>query len=287
MFVIYKGQKYKCKLIDIVKIVLIEIKLLLKRFGRLLKIIFQKSDVILYMLIICLWLLYAFITNGIDNRHSQNQESLFLTLWNLKNSMYSSVVIAFAIGGFNHIKDYKETIIKQHYIYVDTMRDFDEIIRAVDNTNIWIYFYPLYNRKCLEKTITYLQKNDIMVNKNTNEFLVAIDVIQERIANIEQEIKTGHLLIKDEETMNLYLSWAKKKIPKVVLNNDKKDFMELLDLLFEIVEQLRYIWRRDEKDDVAILLILRKYNENMIKDDFYLRMYLPDFDLKDLLNRNQ
>lgn len=77
MFVKYKDQKYKCKLIDIVKIVLIEIKLLLKRFGRLLKIIFQKSDVILYMLIICLWLLYAFITNGIDNCHSQNQESLF------------------------------------------------------------------------------------------------------------------------------------------------------------------------------------------------------------------
>lgn len=282
MLVTYKDEKYKCKFIDKFKITIIKIKLCIKRCIRLLKVVFPKSDLLLYMLIICLWLIFAWISNFVDLQKSQVQESYLSTLWGLKNSMFSSVIIAFAIGSFNHLKDYRTMIKRQHYIYVDSMDDFEGIIEAVDDTKIWLMFHPMYNAHCLRESIDYLENKDFKINIDENEFLIAIDAAQERIALVEQELKMGHLLVQDEAMMNLYLSSSKKLLSKVILNNDRKEFTKLLDELFEIVEQLRCVWRKDEKDDSRIISILDKDNRDVIRNDFYKRMFLPDFELKSL-----
>lgn len=47
--------------------------------------------------------------------------------------------------------------------------------------------------------------------------------------------------------MNNYLASSKKRFSKVVLNKDQSEFERLLFELFEILNQLRYPWRRNEK----------------------------------------
>lgn len=280
MIVKYKGQKYKCKFKDKFAIKFIKIKLCLKRCIRLSKVALPKSDLLLYMMIIFLWLIFAWISNLIEFQNNQVHESYLSTLWGLKNSVFSSVVLAFAIGSFNHIKEYRKMIKRQHYIYVDTMEDFVEIIRAADDTDIWLKFYPMYNKQCLSESLAYLDNKEI--KRDDIDFLSAIDTANERIDMVAQELKAGHLLVQDEVLMNSYLSESKKLLTKVVLDNDRNYFEKLLKELYEILNQLRYLWRRDEKNDSRIICILAKDDINDIRNDFYKRMLLPDFKLDSL-----
>lgn len=70
------------------------------------------------------------------------------------------------------------------------MCDFEEIIRTVDNTDLWLKFHPMYNEHCFRESIAYLKKKEIDLTGNKRDFLFAIDTAQKRIAMIEQELKT-------------------------------------------------------------------------------------------------
>lgn len=282
MFVRYKDEKYICKFKDKSIITIIKIKLFLKRYIRLFKIAFPRSDLLLYILIICLWFIFAGLTNIIDFQSNHAKKSYFLTLWDLRNSMFSSVVLALAIGSFNHIKEYKTTLKRQHYTYADSMDDFEELIKAVDDADIWLMFHPMYNKHCFRECINYLDNKNIKINVNNNDFMISISIVQERITMIEQELKTGYLLVKDEALLNYHLSSAKKLLSKVILNENPKEFKKFLICLFEIVNQLRYVWRKDEKNDSQIISILDKYDINNISNDFYKRMLLQNFKLNSL-----
>lgn len=81
MTVKYKGEKYKCKFKDKVTITIIKIKLRIIRWIRLFKVVFPQNDLLLYMLIIFLWFIFAWFSNIIDLQKRQLQESYLLTLW--------------------------------------------------------------------------------------------------------------------------------------------------------------------------------------------------------------
>lgn len=83
--------------------------------------------------------------------------------------------------------------------------------------------------------------------------------------------------------MNNYLASSKKRFSKVVLNKDQSEFERLLFELFEILNQLRYPWRRNEKNDSRIIYILDKDGKNDIRNDYYKRMFLSDFEVNSLL----
>lgn len=276
----YKTKNYRCEFKDKLKITIIKIKLCIKRCIRLLKVVFPKSDLLLYMLIICLWLIFAWVSNFVDFQKSQVQESYLSTLWALKNSIFSTVIIAFAVGSFNHLKDYRTMIKRQHYIYVDAMDDFEKIIEVVDDTEIWLEFHPMYNEHCFRESIDYLENKDLQINIDDAEFLLSINAAKERVRLVEEELKMGHLLVKEESMLNLYLSSAKQLLSSVALKNDRNEFTEMLEDLFEIVDALRFVWRKDENDDSRIISILDKDNKDDIRDDFYKRMFLPDFKLE-------
>lgn len=282
MIVRYKGEKYKCKLKDMFTITIIKTKLHLIRLIRLFKVVFPKSDLLLYMLLLCLWFVFAWISNFIEVQKYQVHKSFLSTLWDFKTSVFSSVILAFAIGSFNHIKEYRKMIKRQHYIYVDSMDDFEEIIKAIDNGDIWLMFHPMYNEHCLQESIAYLKNKEIKIDINDNDFLISIERVQERIAMVEYELKMSHLLVQNETVMNDYLLASKKMLSKVVINEDRKEFEELLIVLFEVVNQLRYPWRKDEKNDSRIIAILDNDDRNDIRNDFYKRMFLSDFELNSL-----
>lgn len=279
MKVNYRGQKRECSFKDKLFVESIKLKLHIRRNVRRIKIVISKSDLIFYLMIIILWAIFAGVTTQIDKAISGVCKSFFETVWDLRNSLFSSVILAFAISSFNKIKDYKKAIRLQHYVYVDTMADFEGIINALSPSAIWLHFHPFYNDKCYEITEEYLKSEGIAIDISNNELLLAIDVIQNRIEYIEREIKAGNLKIRDEEMIILYISSAKKTCSRMILKNDNEEFWKLLREMYIIVEELRFIWRKDESDNSKIISKLAKYDKNDIYNQFYERMFLENISI--------
>ena len=76
-----------------------------------------------------------------------------------------------------------------------------------------------------------------------------------------------------------YLVSAKDLLEKNEINNCEK-VENLLYKFYNIIECLRYPWRRDVDIDRKIISVLDKYLVNHIEMEFYLRMWLDDFDFK-------
>ena len=281
MFIRYKNKKYKCNFIDKFILIWIKFKLSIKRSVRLFRIMIPKRDIILYIFIIFLWLLWGVISNIVDAQFKHEHESYAFTLWGLRNSIFSSVILTFAIGAFNHLNVYRKIIKRQHYLYVDIMDSFEEIIKNGTSSSIWSKFNFMFNIQCFEEGMKYLRDKEALIDIDL-DFCTSVDAIEERITMIEQEIKMGNLIVKDENIMNTYLYKAKRQIPKIMQRENIPELEKLLELLFKIIEQLRYIWRKDVKDDLRIISILSKYEANKIKDDFYKRMILLDFNIDSL-----
>ncbi len=276
----YKGQRRVCNLNDKVAIELIKFKLQIFRNWRRINVIFTKNDFIFYMMIILLWAVFAGLTTRVDNTTNGMDKSYFETVWELRNSLFSSIVLAFAIESFNHIKDYKNAIRIQHYVYVDTMDEFEEIICAMAPSDIWSHYHPFYNEKCFGITLRYLEKNNIKIELN-DELAVAIDAIKDRLDYVEREVKSGNIIIRDEQMINRRISSAKKGISKMILQNDIDEFRKLLFELYCIVDELRYLWRKDERDNCKIIARLAQYEENDMYNQFYERMFLEDISIND------
>lgn len=82
-----------------------------------------KMDIILYLLLILLWLAFGLVTKNILFVHDGKSVTYLRTIWNLRNSIFTSIVLAFAIGAFNHLREYRKTLKRQHFLYVDSMAD--------------------------------------------------------------------------------------------------------------------------------------------------------------------
>ena len=115
------GKKKKKK--SEMRRIVIRTRLYLIRIWRILKIMCPKMDIILYLLLILLWLAFGLVTKNILFVHDGKSVTYLRTIWNLRNSIFTSIVLAFAIGAFNHLREYRKTLKRQHFLYVDSMAD--------------------------------------------------------------------------------------------------------------------------------------------------------------------
>ena len=257
-----------------IRILFIRTKLHIIRRSRVIKVICPRTDLLLYLMIIVLWVFYAYVIFYIGRIYDGNKETFLRTIWDLKNSIFSSVVLAFAIGAFNHLKEYRKTIKKQHYLYVDTMEDFEEIFKAISEEETWIHFHPLYNEKCFQISMEYLQTLIDRKNIEEKRFVLAVGAIEDRLDKLEIRLKDATLLVKNEEDLYASISYSKKLITTILVE-DRMDLIKtLLKSLFYILENLRFIWRRDIKNDIKLMQLRGGMSEN-----YYSRMWLPDFDI--------
>ena len=63
---------------------------------------------------------------------------------------------------------------------------------------------------------------------------------------------------------------------------DYENIEEISNILYKIIKRIRNPWRWDIQRKVKILNCLSKYPEIEIKDDFYYRMRLDDFNIDEL-----
>ena len=104
--------------------------------------------------------------------------------------------------------------------------------------------------------------------------------ISDRLADIERELKNGSLIVKEEEMLCIQLDSAKKMITRIIIKQDEEAFWGMMFVLYEIQDQLKYLWRLDEEDNKEIIRLIYKNNKAKVEGNFYLRMQLDNFDLE-------
>ena len=95
------------------------------RGVRLIKTVCPISDLILYTLLFLLWLAYCIVCNRVNYIHDGISETYLRSIWEMRNSIFSSIIVAFAVGAFSRLRVYRKTIKAQHFLYVDSMDDFE------------------------------------------------------------------------------------------------------------------------------------------------------------------
>jgi hypothetical protein len=267
---------YDCKAKEFFCVLFYKIVLMMKRIWRRIHIAVHKQDMALYMGIVVLWLLFAKLVNTVEAKDVS--ATYGNTLWEMKSSIFSSVVIAFAVETFNRIRVYGQKLRKQHVIYVELLNDLGCLIGTVADSPFWNFFHAFYNAKCFALTKNYLKERiadgEVLFG---NEFLIVMDSIDEGLVRIRQEAEEDNLLLQDVVSFKLVIDEARKANDRMMLESDVEEFYRWLELLYEIVDTLRMPWRKDEKIDAKIIDILRRSNRNLIEQDFYKRMFLPDF----------
>lgn len=281
----YKGYQYKCSFTDSFIVMWLETRLFFRRRIRRFRILFSMSDLLMYFFILLIWMVFVLISNRVYPFIFGHNERLIESIWNLKNSIFSSVVLAFFINSYNRILTYKNKIRKQHYMYVDAMDDFEEIVKPFFDDGIQCSFHPFYNQNCFDITKNAVGKNTVFI-ENTSERLIVLDCIQQQLFQIEKEIKNGNVIITDDIMTLNWIDNAKKCLKAEILRENNEKLLELCFVLFMILENLRYPWRRDADIEKMIIFTLRKNNEKEIRSNFYIRMMLPDFGLKMLIEEN-
>ena len=249
------------------------------RGVRLIKTVCPISDLILYTLLFLLWLAYCIVCNRVNYIHDGISETYLRSIWEMRNSIFSSIIVAFAVGAFSRLRVYRKTIKAQHFLYVDSMDDFELLFKAIRDDDVWLYFHALYNQRCFNISMEYIEEILKNIDINDNEIIKTFSVISDRLEKIDYQLKTGMLIVKDDEMTSLYISSAKKNLTDIIIDGNKDKIFKLLNDLYFIIDDLRYIWRRDRELDSIRLKICKEP-----ESDFYMRMWMPEFDIVEAKN---
>lgn len=275
----YKKEIYVVSLVDKLKIEWTKLVLLLKRIKRRVFVFIPKNTA-LYVILTIFWILFGIFSYHVGVRYNAPEPyKVKDVLWELKNSYFTSVVLALLITGYSQNAGYKKRLYVQHNLYVDTMHLFGCIFEQFIGTELYHYM-PFYNDKCLRDTWKYIESNPLEQKEFSSEaFKGNLDEVLDGIQKVENEVRNLNVLGMHKEKIEECLQEAKRILKKGIreeLELEKaKDVIQKLDhCLFYIVADLRRPWRWDIENDKKILSILARYEQNGIQEDFYYSMHL-------------
>lgn len=275
----YKGGTYSVNILDKVKIEGIKAILLAKRVKRRIFLLIPNNFVLYLGLTFC-WVLFGIFTYyvGIDFKSPQAY-TVKDVMWELKNSYFTSVVLALCIAGYSQNSGYKKRIEVQHDFYVDSMRTFDHLFKIFIGNEVYHYM-PFYNRECLNDTLEYIKELEVKDCEVTlGEFKINLEEILEQLEKIEYERRNNNIVGMHKERLGDDIQRSKNLIKQKLkqcnnLEQIKDATREVANSLFYIIADIRRPWRWDIENDKKILGLLAKYEGNGIEDDFYYSMHL-------------
>lgn len=276
----YKKQKYKVSLLDKVKIETIKFVLILKRLIRGARRLIPQN-LILYIWVTLFWIVFGIITYHCGIIYKDPYEyTIWDTLWELKNSYFTSVVLTLLITSYNQNKGYRDKLEKQHYFYYEIMSGFDKLFKPFIGDEI-LYYMPFYNKKCLSATIDYIKDNDLMNWLDEDCLIEGINDVLEKITLLKHLENNGGVIGKSNSNFMTDIITTEGKLKKIK-SNPKSIIVELDEIsrdLLEIVADIRRPWRWDIENDIKILQLLNK--ENDIESQFYYKMHLSGHTFSD------
>lgn len=145
----YRQDKYVVNLIDKIQIEWIKLILRIKRVKRRI-FSFVPQNITLYIILTIFWGIFAVFTYYWGKRYYFPEAyGIKNMLWELKNSFFTSVILAMLIAIYSQNTGYKKSLQIQHNLYVDTMRTFEQVYKQFIGAELYNYM-PFYNQECLE-----------------------------------------------------------------------------------------------------------------------------------------
>ena len=285
MKVIYRREKYDVCLKDACSIWVLQIKLLYLRILRNLHriSIACKSVIIL----IPLWVIFVFVSYmwGVN---IGKVTSIGGMLWDFKISIFSSLIIVGFLNIHNSQKKYKEVLEQQSYLYYELLCGFESYakIMCLDYTperysdHLIFYTHDKYARfyKCIERYGPCLEIVKYL-NEERQECLLLLEKLKESVKgneiiswNNERKRKEHNgQILNDIESMSKGIM----KYQQVEQPTEQKElFLGIVRDMYYLIESCRIPWRRDFQIDQKIRMLLRKKNEEKLKDEYYMRLFL-------------
>lgn len=273
----YKRTKYKTSFLDSIKINWINLLLLIKRIVRRARIIIPNNLAMYALLTIC-WLLYGTLILFCGKVYkAPNSYGICDAIWELKNSYFTSVVIAIFINAYNQITSYKEKIAAQHNFYSDALLCFDKLFYPFLGNTIF-HYCPFYNNLCLDATLEHIT-NCKKIYIDEDEFVDILEDILIQLNKIDDLRKNNRIIGMHKDELKDNIDYARKILNKVTTTKiiTIEDTKNISQHLFHIIADMRRPWRWDIDDDLKILRYLNKNPSNEIENNFYYNMLLNGF----------
>ena len=241
----YKSQKYKVTLKNKIRINLIKILLFIKRMVRRGRVIIPKN-LRMYILLSFCWSMYGIIVYycGIVFR-KQLDYKISDVVWELKNSYFTSVILAIFISSYGQIEKYKDKLSVQHTFYTDMMWCFEKIFTPYIDAMV-CYYCPFYNEKCLYGTLEYIEKNvkvDFFEYDNADEIIEDIFLA---LNKVEEAAKNNRIVgIYSKENLEDLVEQTRKALKKCSKDRcmNLENLKDISRNLLYIVAELRRPWR--------------------------------------------
>lgn len=283
MTVTYDGREYKSSFIDRSKIGLMKFRLMFIRQFRRIKNLYDSNDLILFISITMLWILFCFISVLLKkqcNSDPKQAYSLFDAVWDARNAYFSSAVLAEFISLYNRVKKYHAQIKLQHDFYTSVMSDFDDLFEVFLEEEMYDYC-PFYCEETINDTRYYLDHfvdMEYILIQNEDLFINSISKIKDTVSSIKERYNNGELILESNSDIMVSISLAENILSE--LFEAPKKFCEsethynVCRFLLDILNSIRWLWRKDIDYKKRILNILSKKTENRINDDYYYSMLL-------------
>lgn len=275
----YKRIEDKVGIKDKISITMIKIVLCIKRNLRRIKMLIPEN-IVLYIILTIFWVFFGII-NYYFYLACDYQKSILDVVVELKNSYFTTVIIAIVLNIYNSISNYRKKLINQHEFYVNTMHIFENIFDGLIVNDKWHYLV-FYNDLCLTDTINYIKrktKEDIENWLSSIEYKNNIEELIEYIPKIRDYLKIDINLTNEEA---YYINNLENEL-KVLKNSCTADnYLKKINIItyymIRLIDILREPWRKDLKYDLKILQIIKKNNADIIKNDFYYSMLIYGHD---------
>lgn len=276
----YKRIEDKVGIKDIISITMIKIVLCIKRNLRRIKRLIPEN-IGLYLILTIFWVFFGII-NYYFYLACDYQKSVLDVVVELKNSYFTTVIIAIVMNVYNSNFNYKKKLINQHEFYVNTMHIFENIFDGLI-VNDKCHYLVFYNDLCLTDTINYIKrktKEDIENWLSSIEYKNNIEELIEYIPKIRDYLKIDINLTNEEAYYINNLENELKELKKYSCTAD--NYLKKIDIItydmIRLIDILREPWRKDLKYDLKILQIIKKNNADIIKNDFYYSMLIYGHD---------
>lgn len=234
----------------------------------------------MYILLSFCWSMYGIIVYycGIVFR-KQLDYKISDVVWELKNSYFTSVILAIFISSYGQIEKYKDKLSVQHTFYTDMMWCFEKIFTPYIDAMV-CYYCPFYNEKCLYGTLEYIEKNvkvDFFEYDNADEIIEDIFLA---LNKVEEAAKNNRIVgIYSKENLEDLVEQTRKALKKCSKDRcmNLENLKDISRNLLYIVAELRRPWRWDVENNIKILKMLNENENNGIEKDFYYSMHLNGF----------
>lgn len=282
MIIKYHNQSYNVKLKDFFLITFIQIKLIKNRLLRNIHRIVKHCK---GLIVVFIALLIFISITYFWGKEIKDIYSIGNVLWELKTCIFTSFILTAFVSIYNGEKTYKSILHQQFGIYVDLMNNCENISKLIyfyltgeDYSDDWIYYTK---NKFYKFQDTIKELDEISVDDSKyNMLLLEIKSLVTSLQSLKGDLRNDRIILWDKEGTILFVKDLISGlnnftiINKVQTDEYKDSFISIIIHMSLLIDNCRIPWRRDYNLNQKIRNIIIKDNENKLRNDYYMNLFM-------------